>query len=237
MNIAQIIRRLFPFARLYKKPIAFSLLLTILGAVAAQVNPLVLRYAVDSVGRLLKDRASAHEKTMLLVFISSILFVKELCNIVIKYGQSMVGEYLRTNLSGFLAQHAVERILRYGYAFYVSEDNATGKLQTRIDRGVESLTGFVQNVFIDLLPLFANAAMALVLMFAADFYVGITAFIIMPVYFLLSWRQAFMLRGVRRGLRMLRERKANGLFNIIESIIVIKSFVREEYEREKQYAL
>ncbi len=56
----------------------------------------------------------------------------------------------------------------------------------------------------------------------------------MPIYFLLSWRQASVLKGVRRGLRTLREQRTNGLFNIIESIIVIKSFVREEYEREKQ---
>ncbi|MDM7923640.1 MAG: ABC transporter ATP-binding protein, partial [Pyrinomonadaceae bacterium] len=136
-----------------------------------------------------------------------------------------------------LAQHAIERILSYKYAFYASDENATGKLQTRIDRGVESLTSFVQNVFIELLPLFANAALALVLMFTANVYVGLIASVIMPIYFLLSWRQAFMLRGVRRGLRALRERKTNGLFNIIESIIVIKSFVREEYEHDKQYEL
>jgi len=43
-----------------------------------------------------------------------------------------------------------------------------------------------------------------------------------------------MLRGVRRGLRALREARTNGLFNIIESIVVIKSFVREEYECGKQ---
>ncbi|HEX8397505.1 MAG TPA: ABC transporter ATP-binding protein, partial [Pyrinomonadaceae bacterium] len=113
----------------------------------------------------------------------------------------------------------------------------TGKLQTRIDRGAESLTRFVQRIFIDLLPLFANAGLALVVMFYANFYVGLVASIVMPIYFLLSWRQAGLLKGVRRGLRSLRETKTNGLFNIIESIIVIKSFVREEYEREKQYQL
>ena len=42
---------------------------------------------------------------------------------------------------------------------------------------------------------------------------------------------------MRRGLRALREQKTNGLFNIIESIIVIKSFVREGYEEEKQNRL
>ena len=237
MNIWQIIWRLVPFVRPYKGLVIASLLLTMLGAVAAQVNPIVLRYTVDTVERLLKEGVAVCASASLLIFISAILFVKELVNIAVKYGQSMVGENLRVNLSSSLAQQAIERILTYKYAFYASDENATGKLQTRIDRGVESLTSFVQKIFIELLPLFANAALALVLMFSANFYVGLIAFVIMPIYFLLSWRQAFMLRGVRRGLRALRERKTNGLFNIIESIIVIKSFVREEYERDKQYEL
>lgn len=226
-----------PFVRPYRGLVIASLLLTLIGAAAAQVNPLVLRYTVDSVERLLNEGVAARESTSLLIFISAILFGKELVNIAVKYGQSMVGENLRVRLSSSLAQHAIARILSYKYAFYASDENATGKLQTRIDRGVESLTSFVQNIFIELLPLFANAAFALVLMFTANVYVGLIASVIMPIYFLLSWRQAFMLRGVRRGLRALRERKTNGLFNIIESIIVIKSFVREEYEHDKQYEL
>ncbi len=237
MNIWQIIRRLLPFVRPYRKLVVASLILTTLGALAAHVNPLVLRYTVDTVERLLGEGVAARRSASLVLFISMILFLKELGNIAVKYGQSMVGERLRVNLTGSLAQHAVERILTYKYAFYTSEENATGKLQTRIDRGVESLTGFVQNIFIELLPLFANSALALVLMFSANVYVGMIAFIILPGYFLLSWRQAFMLRGVRRGLRALREAKTNGLFNIIESIVVIKSFVREEYETGKQYEL
>ena len=237
MSIWQIIWRLVAFVRPYKGLVIASLLLTLLGAVAAQVNPLVLRYTVDTVERLLNEGVAVRASTSLLIFISAILFVKELINIAVKYGQSMVGENLRVNLSSSLAQQAIERILTYKYAFYAADENATGKLQTRIDRGVESLTSFVQNIFIELLPLFANAALALVLMFSANFYVGLIASAIMPIYFLLSWRQAFMLRGVRRGLRALRERKTNGLFNIIESIVVIKSFVREEYEHDKQYAL
>ena len=233
MNIWQIIKRLGPFVRPFKRLVAASLLLTTLGALAAQVNPLVLRYTVDTVDRLLSEGIPAEASTILLLEISAILFGKEVVNIAVRYGQSMVGENLRVRLSSSLAQYAIERILSYKYAFYAVDENATGKLQTRIDRGVDSLTGFVQNVFIDLLPLFANAALALVLMFSANFYVGLVASIIMPVYFLLSWQQASLLKGVRRGLRALREQKTNGLFNIIESIIVIKSFVREEYERER----
>ncbi len=229
--------RLAPFVKPYKSLVIISLFLTLIGAVAAQVNPLVLRYTVDTIQGLLNEGATTAGSASLLLFISAILFGKELVNIAVRYGQSMIGERIRVNLSSQLAQHAIERILAYKYSFFAADENATGKLQTRIDRGAESLTRFVQRIFIDLLPLFANAGLALVLMFSANFYVGVIASVIMPVYFLLSWRQAGLLKGVRRGLRTLRERKTNGLFNIIESIIVIKSFVREEYEREKQAAL
>lgn len=169
MNIWQIIRRLMPFVRPYRGLVGASLLLTLLGAMAAQVNPLVLRYTVDTVQRLLEQHVSVQDSTSLLLFISAVLFGKELVNIGVKYGQSMVGENLRVKLSSSLAQHAIERILTYKYAFFATDENATGKLQTRIDRGVDSLTSFIQNVFIDLLPLFANAALALVLMYSANF--------------------------------------------------------------------
>ncbi len=237
MNVWQIILRLVPFIKPYKSLVIISLFLTLIGAVAAQVNPLVLRYTVDTIERLLREGVSAAESTSLLVFITAILFGKELVNIAVKYGQSMLGERIRINLSSELAQYAVERILSYKYAYFASDENATGKLQTRIDRGAESLTRFVQRIFIDLLPLFANAGLALIVMFSANFYVGLVASIVAPIYFLLSWYQAGLLKGVRRGLRNLRETKTNGLFNIIESIIVIKSFVREEYERGKQAQL
>jgi ABC-type multidrug transport system fused ATPase/permease subunit len=237
MNIWEIFQRLVPFVKRYRSLVFVSLFLTLIGACAAQVNPLVLRYTVDTIEALVKSGKNASEEISLLLFISAILFGKELINIAVKYGQSMIGERLRIDLSSSLSQYAIERILTYKYSFFADDENATGKLQTRIDRGAESLTSFVQNIFIDLLPLFANAILALVLMFSANFYVGLVASLIMPVYFVLSWRQAGLLKGVRRGLRALREQKTNGLFNIIESIIVIKSFVREEYEREKQYGL
>jgi ABC-type multidrug transport system fused ATPase/permease subunit len=237
MNVWQIIIKLTPFVKPYKFLVVVSLVLTLIGAVAAQVNPIVLRYTVDKIQQLLNEGRHASESFSLLAFISAILFGKELVNIAVKYGQSMLGERIRINLSSELSQFAVEKILTYKYAYFATDENATGKLQTRIDRGADSLTRFVQRIFIDLLPLFANAGLALVVMFSANFYVGLVASIVSPVYFLLSWYQAGLLKGVRRGLRALRETKTNGLFNIIESIIVIKSFVREEYEREKQARL
>jgi ABC-type multidrug transport system fused ATPase/permease subunit len=237
MTIWQIIRRLAPFVKPYRRWVIFSLVLTLLGAFAAQVNPIVLRYTVDTIERLLREGKTTTEGASLLILISAVLFGKEILNTGLRYGQNLFGEKIRVNVSSRLSQYAVEKILKYRLAFYGDKDNQTGILQTRIDRGAESLTKIVQSTFIDILPLFANALMALIVMFNANVYVGLVAAAILPIYFLLSQRQAGMLKGARRGLRALREEKNNGLHNIIESIVVIKSFVREEYEREKQKRL
>lgn len=237
MSIWQIIRRLVPFIRPHGRWVTFSLTLTLLSACAAQVNPLVLRYTVDTIERLLREGRTASQGASLLLLISATLLGKEIVNTGLRYGQNLFGERIRVNVSSRLTQAAIERILTYRLAFYTDSDNQTGILQTRIDRGAESLTKLVQSAFIDILPLFASSILALVIMFTANVYVGLVAAAIMPIYFLLSQRQASMLKGGRRALRALREEKNNGLHNIIESIVVIKSFVREEYEKEKQLRL
>lgn len=214
-----------------------TLILTFAGALAAQVNPLVLKYTVDQVEQLMKLPHPLKSGMSVLLLITVILFGKELISIFISFGQKFYGEKIRINISSELAQAAIERILQYRIAFFTVEAHESGKLQTRIDRGIESLTRLVQNFFINILPLFTNAVFALVIMYIANVYVGLVATSIIPLYFYVSMRQAIKLQGVRRQLRNQRENKNNGLLNLINSIMVIKSFVRESYERTKQYAL
>lgn len=209
-----------------------TLALTLVGSLAAQVNPLILKYTVDHVDLLLQKTDPMPEGLRLLLYISIILFTKEIVNIFIQFGQKFYGEKIRINVSSLLSEAAIKKILSYGMAFYAAPENQSGRLQTRIDRGVESLTRLVQNFFIDILPLFSNAILALVIMYLANVKVGLVATVILPAYFYVSSKQAKKLQGVRRQLRRGRENKNNGLLNLIESITVIKSFVRESYEEK-----
>ncbi|WP_375182072.1 ABC transporter transmembrane domain-containing protein, partial [Chryseobacterium sp.] len=214
-----------------------TLFLTFLGALAAQVNPLVLKYTVDEVTKLTHLPHPMSEGIHILVVISVILLGKELLNIFINFGQKFYGEKIRINVSSILAQSAIDKILTYRVAYFNDENHESGKLQIRIDRGIESLTRLVQNFFIDMLPLFSNAIIALIIMYLQNVYVGIVSTIIVPIYFYVSSLQAKKLSGVRRTLRNQREQKTSGLLNLINSIMVIKSFVREKFEGKKQYDL
>ena len=212
-----------------------TLFLTFLGALMAQVNPLVLKYTVDQVTELTKLPHPMDEGIHILVIISAILLGKELLNIFIQFGQKFYGEKIRISTSSVLAQSVIDKILLYKVAYFNDENHESGKLQIRIDRGIESLTKLVQNFFIDILPLFSNAIIALIIMYMQNVYVGMVSTIVVPVYFYVSSLQAKKLSGVRRTLRNQREQKTSGLLNLISSIMVIKSFVREKFEGKKQY--
>lgn len=237
LGILDLYKQLIPFIKPYRIMIIGTLLLTFVGALTAQVNPLVLKYTVDEIEQLLKLPNPLEAGFKVLLWISVILLGKEIINIFIQFGQKFWGEKIRINVSSTLAQTAIEKVLTYRLSFFTEENHQSGKLQTRIDRGIESLTRLVQNFFIDILPLFSNAAIALVIMYMANVYVGLVATVVVPAYFYVSVRQAKKLQGVRRTLRGQREEKTNGLLNLIQSIIVIKSFVRERYEGDKQYDL
>ncbi|OTG72760.1 ABC transporter [Acinetobacter sp. ANC 4169] len=237
MNLWHLFQKLRPFVRPYRLLVIATLILTLIGSLTAQVNALTLRYAVDSINRLIESGLGLAQGWHILLTISAILLGKEVINALVQFGQKFYGEKLRIFVSQDLAQGIIEKFLTYRLAFFNEDNNQAGKLQTRIDRGIGSLTRLVQIFFIDILPLFTSAIVALGLMFYANVYVGLVALSIVPVYFWLTYIQAQKLGGWRRKLRDGREKKSQGILSIINSITVIKSFNRESIESDKQLKL
>ncbi|MEE0911242.1 MAG: ABC transporter ATP-binding protein [Paludibacteraceae bacterium] len=235
MNLLELFKNIKPFVMPYKWLVLATLILTLIGSFMAQVNAIVLDWTVDSINNLIETPQFAWDKAVhILTIISAVLLGKEVLSALITFAQRFFGEKMRIYVSKDLAQAVIEKVLTFRVAFFSMSDNETGKLQTRIDQGVSSLSRTVQNFFIDLLPLFMSAILALILMFAANVFVGITALTIVPIYFFITYRQARKLQGWRRDMRQFREVKSHGIMNIIESINVIKSFNRERIEGDKQ---
>jgi len=235
MNLFQLFKNVSPFVKPYKWLVFITLVLTLIGSLMAQVNAIVLDWTVDQVNGLVTageqwGQAAAH----IVIMISVVLLGKEIISALITFAQNYYGERMRIFVSRDLAQSVIEKVLTFRMAYFNTGDNATGKLQARIDQGVSSLSRTVQNFFIDLLPLFTSALLALILMFIANVYVGLVALGIVPIYFWITYRQAKRLKGWRREMRQHLESKSQGIKNIIDSINVIKSFNREQIEGQKQ---
>ncbi len=237
MSLAALFRNIRRFVKPYRWLVVLTLSLTFIGSLTAQVNAWVLRYAVDEIAALLDAHKGLRDGLGVLLIISATLIGKEVLNFFIQYGQKFYGEKLRIFVSRDLAQAVIEKVLTYRLAFFTTSGNQSGKLQTRIDRGIEALSRLVQSFFIDILPLLASSVVALVMMFQANFRVGLVGLCIVPIYFYTSTMQARKLSGRRRDIRDLRETKSQGILSIFDSITVIKSFTSESMEAQKQLGL
>ena len=235
MNILDLLKNILPFVLPYKWLIGVTLALTLVASLMAQVNAVVLDRAVDAINALIQQPAfSWGSAVTILITITVILLGKEIIGAVVTFFQRYYGERMRILVSRDLSLRVVERMLSFRMAFFSSEGNETGKLQSRIDRGIMSLSNTVNNFFIEILPLFTSAILALALMFMANFYVGLVALCIVPIYFYVTYIQAKRMKGGRRGIFGGHQAVSQSILNIIESITVIKSFNREQIEADRQ---
>ncbi|MBR1766193.1 MAG: ABC transporter ATP-binding protein [Bacteroidales bacterium] len=239
MGIGGLLKRLLPFVTPYRWLLVATLVLTFVGSLMAQVNAVVLDRAVDAINALLHLDGGFQwsRAARILVIISAVLLGKEVLAAFITFGQRLFGEKIRITVSRDLSLRVVDRILQFRMAFFSADGNEPGKLQTRIDRGIMSLSNTVKNFFIDILPLFTSAVLALVLMYAANVYVGLVATAIIPVYFWITAVQGRRMKGWRHRVFGTHQQLSSGILNIIESMGVIKSFNREQVEAAKQAAL
>jgi len=239
MNIWDLLKNILPYVLPYRWLIGVTLVLTFVGSLMAQVNAVVLDRAVDAINALIQqpEGFSWGQAARILTVISIILLGKEVIGALVTFFQRYYGERMRILVSRDLSLRVVERILSFRMAFFTQEGNETGKLQSRIDRGIMSLSNTVNNFFIEILPLFTSAVLALVLMFMANVYVGLVALAIVPIYFWVTYIQANRMKGGRRSIFGGHQAVSQGILNILESITVIKSFNREQIEAERQAAI
>ena len=235
MSIGALLKHILRYVRPYRWLVIVTLLLTLIGSLLAQVNAIVLDRSVDAINILDQQPTLSWSsaRTILLV-ISAVLLGKEVLATIVNFFRRYYGERMRILVSRDLSLQVVRHILTYRMAFYTASGNEAGRLQSRIDNGVTSLSRAVNLFFIDILPLFTSAIIALILMFVANFYVGLVALCIVPIYFYVTYIQAECMRAGRRGIFDGQQAVSQNILNIIESITVIKSFNREEIESQRQ---
>ncbi len=235
MSVGKLLTRIMQYVRPYRWLVAITLFLTLIGSLLAQVNAVVLDRSVDAINILDQQPTLIWSNAAsILIVISAVLLGKELLAALVNFFRRYYGERMRIFVSRDLSMQVVNHILSYRIAFYTTTGNEPGRLQARIDKGVTSVSRAVNLLFIDILPLFTSAILALILMFAANVYVGLVALCIVPIYFYVTYIQAERMRGGRRAIYEGQQAVSQNILNIIESIAVVKSFNREQIESQRQ---
>lgn len=235
MGIGKLLSRIIRYVKPYRWLVGITLFLTLVSSFLAQVNAVVLDRSVDAINILDQQPSLLWSNAVsLLTIISCVLLGKEVLSAVVNFFRRYYGERMRILVNRDLSLQVMQHILTFRMAFFTTSGNEAGRLQSRIDKGVTSLSRAVNLFFIDILPLASSAVLALILMFAANFFVGLVALCIVPLYFYVTYVQAERMRAGRRAIFDGQQAVSQNVLNTIESIAVIKSFNREEIETQRQ---
>ncbi len=144
MTIWSLLKNILPYVLPYRKLVVITLVLTFIGSLMAQVNAVVLDRSVDAINALVQspDGFRWSRAISILTAISAVLLGKEVVGAVVTFFQRYYGERLRILVSRDLSLRVVDRILAFRMAYFAEEGNETGKLQSRIDRGIMSMSNF-----------------------------------------------------------------------------------------------
>src|SRR5690606_15434380 len=104
MEIVKLFKKIRPYVAKYRTLVIGTLLLTLVGSFAAQVNAWILRYTVDGIDALSDVSEKLEAGWQLLIFIAVVLLIKEVVNVFVQFGQKFYGEKLRIYVSKDLAQ-------------------------------------------------------------------------------------------------------------------------------------
>ena len=238
MGIGRLLSLILRFVRPYRWLVGMTLVLTLVSSLLAQVNAIVLDRSVDAINILDQQPTLLWTNAArLLTIISCVLLGKEVVAAAVNFFRRYYGERMRILVNRDLSLQVVSHILEFRMAFFTTTGNEAGRLQARIDKGVTSLSRAVNLLFIDILPLAMSAILALILMFAANFLVGLVALCIVPIYFYVTYIQAERMRAGRQAIFDGQQAVSQNVLNTIESISVIKSFNREEIESQRQASI
>jgi ATP-binding cassette subfamily B protein len=216
-------KRMFQFARPYRKILAWFLVLVIIDAILGVINPLLFRSIIN-------NGINGHNKTLIVILslvAAGVAFTATGLSIAMRWVSAKVGEGLIFDMRSQVFGH----IQKMPIAFFTRTQ--TGALISRLNNDVigaqQAFTDTLSSVVSNLI----SVALVLVVMFFLSWQITLISLIILPVFVLPAKRVGRKLSVITResyGLNAQMNNTMNERFNVSGALLV-KLFGRPAEER------
>jgi ATP-binding cassette, subfamily B, bacterial len=183
------------------------------------------------------DRAlPAHNMNLLAVFVIAMVASAVLAGLIGVYQgylNSLVGESIIRDLHSDLVSH----LHRMPLAFFTS--TKTGEIMNRVSSDVESVDNVVTGTMVSIATNFMIILTTLVAIFAINVRLALVSIIVVPLMVVPLWPVGRRMYEARKKVRSKRDQiqAATQETLSVSGTVLVKSFVREKYERERFYKL
>jgi ATP-binding cassette subfamily B protein len=217
------IRRAMLLARSQRWSIATILLFTLVQAGLSAVEPLILKYLFDGLGR----EDALHVVMWGVAMLLGLGLFRE--------GGSTFSNWLtwrtRLNIHYHLLDLTVERIHRLPHDIHRKE--GVGAIMTRLDRSIQGLIGAITEISFNVLPAAVYLVIALIVMVRLDYRLTLLVLVFTPLPVLIACRTAPIQKRREKAL-LDRWAKIYSRFNeVLSGIVTVRSFAMEDKEKRR----
>ena len=220
-SIARIIKFTGSLWRLY----VFVSLFSILVAVASQVQPLLLKNAIDQMTRLI---GGGKADVMIVAILALLIFAADLAQTLFSNIGGYYGDILSARLRQLLSHRYFEHLLTLPQRYYDHE--LSGRILNRMNRGIMQIAMFIQAVSNNFLQLIFSSVLSLGIIYFYSWQVGLMMSLLYPVFVGLTILSSPKWQGYQEQINTEYDTATGRFAEAISQIKVVKSYARQMSE-------
>lgn len=218
--------RILAYAKPYWRTLFGITLLIIVMAGLNQVEPFITKNITDS----LIDKPLGQSFSAVVFLLGLLLVVKLLQSSLNRLSWSLATIF-SVKFESSLKQQGFNHLLKLSLAFF--NDQESGKIMSKLDRGVNRLVTIVNNSGMHFLPSVTTALISFAIVMFYEWRIGVLTIIAFVPYVLINhWRFQRNNKLEKQEYKLYDQQYAH-FWEVVSSMELIKSFRAERFERRK----
>ena len=217
------VRRALGYLRSYKAEALGAFVALVLSSAASLATPQLIRVAIDG--------GIAPRRLQVILFAVLGLVGAALLRGLFQFLQGYLAERASQGVAYDLRNALFEKIERLGFGYYDRVE--TGQLVTRLTSDVEQIRTFAGSGVVQLAAAVVMLVGTTTVLFLTDWRLALLSLTVVPVIMLLLLRFVRRIGPLFRGVQQTLGRLNSVLQEDLAGIKVIRTFAREDYERDR----
>jgi ABC-type multidrug transport system fused ATPase/permease subunit len=218
--------RIIEYTKHYWKTILAITVMIMVMAVLRQTEPFVTKLVADT---LIGENLS--EKFSFIVLLLTILLAAKLVQAILNRISWAMTNIFVIKFETHLKKIGFDHLMRLSLSFF--NDQTTGKIMSKLDRGVNRIVNIVNNSGMHFIPSVVTALLSLSIVMYYEWRIGlITLLAFIPYVFINQW--SFKKNNIlERREHKFYDHQYSHFWEVLNSMSLIKAFRAERFERNK----
>jgi ABC-type multidrug transport system fused ATPase/permease subunit len=219
-------KKILEYTRPYRKTLIVISALIVVMALLSQIEPFITRAITDR----LVEKQTEDIFSYIAILLAVLLAVKLLQSLLNRLSWYLTNVFV-IKFEASLKQLGFDHLMKLSLSFYNEQE--TGKVMSKLDRGVNRLTSIVNNSGMHFIPSVTTALISFAIVLYYEWRIGvITVLAFVPYVAINRWRFEKNNKLERREYRLYDKQYAH-FWEVLSSMELIKAFRAEEFEKRR----